>query len=119
MGGAMGPQPACGGWDSGAQASSAQRKEGVLDEAEDPAGFIADSSPSLALSSPSSHHPPPPAQFQLTPRANPPIPSLMLPLPAPSRWLLRGSDSQTFVSSAWAHFLCPRLPVPTSSLTHL
>lgn len=36
----------------------------------------------------------------------------MLPLPAPSRWLLRGSDSQTFVSSAWAHFLCPRLPVP-------
>lgn len=43
----------------------------------------------------------------------------MLPLPASSRWLLRGSDSQTFVSSAWAHFLCPRLPVPTSSLTHL
>ena len=37
------------------------------------------------------------------------IPSLMLPQPAPSRWLLRGSDSQTFVSSAWAHFLCPRL----------
>ena len=43
----------------------------------------------------------------------------MLPLPAPSRWLRRGSDSQTFVSRAWAHFLCPRLPVPTSSLTHL
>lgn len=36
----------------------------------------------------------------------------MLPLPAPSRWLLRGSDPQTSVSSAWAYFLCPRRPVP-------
>ena len=58
MGGAAGPQPACVGWDSGAQASSMQRKEGVLDEAEDPAGFIVDSSPSLALSSPPSYPPP-------------------------------------------------------------
>lgn len=47
-----------------------QEERGVLDEAEDPAEFIADSSPVFALSS-SSH--PPPAQFQLTPRANPPI----------------------------------------------
>ena len=68
VGGAAGPQPACVGWDSGAQASSMQRKEGVLDEAEDPAGFIVDSSPSLALSSPRPATPRPvPAHSQSQP----------------------------------------------------
>lgn len=86
----------------------------VLGEAEDPAGLLGDiahlSCSQLPLDP--QHAPPTGPKTATHSRANPPIPSLMLPLPAPSRWLLRGSDSQTFVSCAWAYFLCPRLPVP-------
>lgn len=80
--------------------------------------------PSPALGSPHSPVATPPTPVTPSPnyshsQSQPWIPSLMLPLPTPSRWLRRGSDSQTFVSSAWAHFLCPSLPAPTSTLTHL
>ena len=92
-----------------------QRKEGVLHEAEDPAGFVVDSSPSLLLSAPPAATP---TQLQLTP-SQPSNPKFDVTAActfqvAPQR--LRLPD---FCLQCLGPFPLPSPPSPTSSLTHL
>lgn len=113
--GTRGPRALCWGVELGSQPVAFRGEVRVQEGAEDQQGNST-SRPLSCSQLPLEHRPP--APIRSCSQSQPWIPSLMLPLPAPSRWLLRGSDSQTFVSRAWAHFLCPQPPpppLPTSS----